>query len=140
MWRNCFCVYRVLLWSLSPITEARAKVDDSPDWIPLTHVKGPLYVAKWTPNQYTDGLHTLEVRQCLQNGGITFINHSTSESICFRGYERITIFFTSFLLRCTQRTGAVASRRCHSHSPSTDHSLPSGSGPGLSSCLMSPCL
>ncbi|KAK3863323.1 hypothetical protein Pcinc_030893 [Petrolisthes cinctipes] len=52
---------RVLLWSLSAITKARVRLDNSPNWLPLTHIEGPLYVAKWTPNLYSTGLHTLEV-------------------------------------------------------------------------------
>ncbi|XP_045625746.1 transmembrane protein 62 [Procambarus clarkii] len=52
---------RVLLWSLSPIAVARVRVDDSSFWLTLSHVEGPLFVAKWNPDRYTVGLHMLKV-------------------------------------------------------------------------------
>ncbi|KAG7177707.1 Transmembrane protein 62-like 2 [Homarus americanus] len=52
---------RVLLWSLCAIAEARVRIDDSNSWLALSHEEGPLYVAKWNPNTYVEGLHLIEV-------------------------------------------------------------------------------
>ncbi|XP_071537020.1 transmembrane protein 62-like [Panulirus ornatus] len=52
---------RVLVWSLSPIAEARVKLSDSDAWLMLSNVKGPLYVVKWNASRYASGLHMLEV-------------------------------------------------------------------------------
>ncbi|XP_064082624.1 transmembrane protein 62-like isoform X1 [Macrobrachium nipponense] len=52
---------RVLIWSVSPITEARVRVDDSESWLLLSHVEGPLYVSRWNAYKYAEGMHLLEV-------------------------------------------------------------------------------
>ena len=61
-----FC--RVLLWSLSPIAEARVRIDDSEAWLLLTHVEGPLYVSRWNAYRYGEGMHTLEVNLHMDQG------------------------------------------------------------------------
>lgn len=52
---------RVLVWSVSPIVEARVQIGKGP-WLSLTQVKeGPLFVTSWNPQQYLAELHTLTV-------------------------------------------------------------------------------
>ncbi|KAG0724229.1 Transmembrane protein 62 [Chionoecetes opilio] len=53
---------RVLVWSLSPIVEARVRLGGEGSWLTLTKVKeGPLFVTPWDPHRYEAGLHTLMV-------------------------------------------------------------------------------
>ncbi|KAA0194483.1 hypothetical protein HAZT_HAZT001520 [Hyalella azteca] len=52
---------RVLAWSPSSIRRLSVRIDEAGAWVQLSHVKGPLYSARWQPALYTAGLHTLEV-------------------------------------------------------------------------------
>ncbi|CAG2068678.1 unnamed protein product, partial [Timema podura] len=51
---------RMLIFSLSHIVDVKVKVDEE-GWRPCTEVKGPLYVAMWEPNKYSQGLHYIHV-------------------------------------------------------------------------------
>lgn len=53
---------RVLIWSFSPIVEAKVRVGESGPWHTLAQVKeGPLFVVSWNPQKYMTGLHTIMV-------------------------------------------------------------------------------
>jgi hypothetical protein len=52
---------RMLIFSTSPIESVSVDIDGVPLEAPVQHVKGPLYVCKWEPPLYPNGVHTLTV-------------------------------------------------------------------------------
>ncbi|KAL7637800.1 UNVERIFIED_CONTAM: hypothetical protein RMT77_011412 [Armadillidium vulgare] len=52
---------RVLVWSLSKISQVKVRFDEKGKWQTLIPVQGPLYVAPWTPSKYEKGIHMIEV-------------------------------------------------------------------------------
>ena len=59
--RDIICFFRVLAFSLAPITYVKIQIDDG-DWHDCYHVKGPLYVMHWNPSDYTTGIHHIRVQ------------------------------------------------------------------------------
>ncbi len=51
---------RVLVFSKSNITSVEFKIDDN-KWITMRHISGPLFVHEWNPNNYSTGLHWIQV-------------------------------------------------------------------------------
>ncbi|CAG2162684.1 unnamed protein product [Oppiella nova] len=52
---------RALVFSKSKVSSVEVRIDDSDKWLEMTHISGPLYVHKWQPNEYEEGLHWIEV-------------------------------------------------------------------------------
>lgn len=50
----------MLVFSLAAIDFVKVKIDDG-DWINCEQKELPLFVAKWNPLQYLDGLHKIQV-------------------------------------------------------------------------------
>lgn len=67
---------RVLAFSLSKITEVKVKIKN--DWITCKHVKGPLYVAPWNPEEFSEGLHSIYVYVKDKHGREKILNHPFS--------------------------------------------------------------
>lgn len=55
-----FFFFRVLTFSLAPITKVEVKVNNDL-WLQCKNVKGPLYVAKWNTSNYLIGIHNIQV-------------------------------------------------------------------------------
>lgn len=39
------------------------RFNDVKDWKKCQHVKGPLYVAEWNPNDFAEGIHRISVSE-----------------------------------------------------------------------------
>ena len=53
-------IFRILAFSKGEIKSVKITIDGV-EFGEAKHVKGPLYVRKWDPVKYRDGLHTLRV-------------------------------------------------------------------------------
>lgn len=51
---------RIIAFSVSKIVNVSIKLDEM-NWELCEHVKGPLYVAKWNSNLFSDGIHKIQV-------------------------------------------------------------------------------
>lgn len=49
------------MFSLSPVELVQIQFNEE-GWRNATHVKGPLYVIKWDPSEYYDGINNIHVR------------------------------------------------------------------------------
>ena len=56
----CYNYYRTLVFSPEPIVSVNILLDDK-DVGAMDHVTGPLYVAKWRPSDYSNGIHSITV-------------------------------------------------------------------------------
>ncbi|XP_055937862.1 transmembrane protein 62-like [Argiope bruennichi] len=68
---------RVLIFSPYPIALAKVKINDDA-WIELKLSEAPLYVAKWEPLKYMEGLYTMTVYAKDTSGKERIINHQFS--------------------------------------------------------------
>lgn len=53
---------RVIAFSNATIEKVEIRIDGQADWKLMDRVKEPLYVLKWTPDDYLTGLHQAEIR------------------------------------------------------------------------------
>ena len=57
---SCYNYYRTLVFSLDSIVSVNILLDDKDVGV-VDHVTGPLYVAKWQPSDYSNGIHSITV-------------------------------------------------------------------------------
>lgn len=81
------------MFSLAPISLVQVLFDEG-EWANASHVEGPLYVLRWDPAKYLNGIHNIHVRARDAEGRSQGVSHPFSldgTRLSFRFWPRLAL-------------------------------------------------